>query len=78
MVKILFCIVAIFIVFLMGFLCGSHKLKNTLPFHGGNIFIDAADPTKDTIRIELEIPIGEMLTKEYITFQVINEGEPDS
>lgn len=47
--------------------------SDNCPKYGGTIVINTKDPKKDIISIELEIPIGEMLESDQLTFKVSRE-----
>lgn len=70
----------IFTMLLIGFLFGrivermmwiNRKKKQNKK--AGTFYINTTDPHEDTIRVELDIPIGEMMEKKELRFVVEHE-----
>ena len=49
---------------------GLEKKTNAGVFH-----INTTDPNKDLIQIELSIPIGDLITKKEVVFEVMDESQ---
>ena len=63
-----------FVVYCTGLIvgtCSTNKKLNSKP--GGSIIINTMDAAKDVIRIELDMPVGEMIQKKNLVFKVVNE-----
>ena len=60
----------IFAAFCIGLWIGSFRSPK---YKGGSLIINTKDPEKDVIRIELDMPVGEMMSKKKLIFVVKNE-----
>ena len=76
MLKALVIAIIVFAAFCIGVWYGKSQRKNQAnTTNAGSIIINTTDPEKDTVRIELEIPIVQMIEENTITFKVVNEDE---
>lgn len=73
MFQILFRIFCIFVVFWIGVWQGKRHHNHSLPNKAGMIVVNTTDPNKDTIRIELDIPIATLMESDLLMFDVRKE-----
>lgn len=62
--------------FLLGWIFVIHYVGSKMKRQkvtAGNIVINTTNPQKDTIRIELDIPVAEMMESERLEFTVMKE-----
>lgn len=73
MFELLLSVAFIFIVFWIGVWQGKHYRNRTFPNKAGTIVVNTTNPNKDTIRIELDIPITTMMESDQLVFDVRKE-----
>lgn len=73
MIKILFSVLCLFIVFWLGVWRGKCHKDLFTPSKAGAIVVNTTDPNKDIICIELDIPIATMMESDQLMFDVRKE-----
>lgn len=74
MIKLFILSVIILISFLFGIFCGMLK-RNNKDKNAGIFHINTTDPNKDIIQMELSIPVGELISKKEVVFEVKDESQ---
>lgn len=49
--------------------------KHNKEFRGGAFIINTSDPQKDVVRFELDVSLGEFMSKKHVLFDVKHEDE---
>lgn len=76
MLEYILIVVCFIVFFTVGLGIGVKRGKNLIKFkRGGTVVINDSDPEKDVMRIELDIPISEMMYSDLVYFNVVRLGE---
>lgn len=76
MPEILLSVFCLFVIFWIGVWRGKCHNDPLAPNKAGTIVVNTTNPNKDTIRIELDIPITTMMESDQLVFDVRKENMP--